>query len=216
MTILFQSNHSGDADVWRRMLARHLPGEAFRVYPDELGEPAEIDYALVWKPPRGMLGSLPNLKAIFSLGAGVDHLATDPELPTHVPVVRLVDPGLTERMTEFVTLTVLRHHRRLREYEELQRAHAWEELPVPLARDRRVYARDFPGDGDSDKPRGAPDHAAGPAAVVRVAPVRVRALARLGEDVDLLLAFLVRLASRVAREAGPVRLERGVVVGPRV
>lgn len=138
MTILFQSDHSGDPEVWRRLLQQHLPDEAVRVYPDELTDPGEIDYALVWKPPRGMLKGLPYLKAIFSLGAGVDHLATDPELPTDVPVVRLVDPGLTERMTEFVTLTVLRHHRRLREYEELQRAHTWEELDVPLARDRRV------------------------------------------------------------------------------
>lgn len=137
MTLLFQSK-TDDPEIWRRHLRAALPEEDIRVYPDELGDPAEIDMALVWHPPRGLLASLPNLKAIFSLGAGVDHLASDPELPTDVPVVRMVDPGLTEGMTEYVVLSVLRHHRRFREYAALQAEHRWEELPVPLARSRRV------------------------------------------------------------------------------
>jgi len=137
MTLLFQSK-TDDPEIWRRHLRAALPEEDIRVYPDDLGDPAEIDVALVWHPPRGLLASLPNLKAIFSLGAGVDHLASDPELPRDVPVVRMVDPGLTEGMTEYVVLSVLRHHRRFREYAALQAAHRWEELPVPLARSRRV------------------------------------------------------------------------------
>lgn len=137
MTVLFQS-HGDDPEVWRAALQRHLPDEEIRIFPDELGDPAEIDFAIAWKPPRGMLKTLPNLKAIFSLGAGIDHLASDPDLPRDVPVVRLVDRGLTIGMTEFVTLSVLRHHRRLREYAELQAQHRWKELPVPLAPNRRV------------------------------------------------------------------------------
>lgn len=137
MTVLFQS-HGDDPELWRKALQQHLPDEEIRVYPDELGDPAEIDYAVAWKPPRGMLKTLPNLKAIFSLGAGVDHLASDPDLPRGVPVARMVDEGLTIGMTEFVTLSVLRHHRRLREYQELQKQHRWEELPVPVAPKRRV------------------------------------------------------------------------------
>ncbi len=137
MTLLFQSK-TDDPEIWRRHLRAALPEETIRVYPDELDDPAEIDVALVWHPPSGLLASLPNLKAVFSLGAGVDHLASDPELPSDVPVVRMVDPGLTEGMTEYVVLSVLRHHRRFREYAELQAEHRWEELPVPLARGRRV------------------------------------------------------------------------------
>jgi glyoxylate/hydroxypyruvate reductase A len=108
------------------------------VYPDEVGDPGQIDYAVVWKPPRGMLAELPNLKAIFSMGAGIDHLASDPDLPRHVPVVRMVDPGLTERMTEYVVMMVLRHHRRLRAYQAQQAEHVWRECHVPLGRERRV------------------------------------------------------------------------------
>lgn len=137
MTLLFYSLDD-DPAAWREMLQRHLPEEEVRLYPDELGDPADIDYAAVWKPPRGMLKGLANLKAIFSLGAGIDHLASDPELPAGVPVVRMVDSGLMEGMTEFVVLAVLRHHRRLGDYAEQQRAHRWRQLPTPLARHRRV------------------------------------------------------------------------------
>jgi len=137
MTILFQSK-GDDPAKWRGMLQAELPDETVRLYPDELGDPGEIDYALVWKPPQGMLAQLPNLKAIFSLGAGVDHLASDPDLPKDVPVIRLVDEGLTIGMTEFVTFAVLKHHRRIREYQELQREHLWREMQVPLATNRRV------------------------------------------------------------------------------
>lgn len=137
MTILFYSPDD-DPAAWRAMLRRHLPDEDIRIYPDELGDPADIDYAAVWKPPAGMLRELSNLKAIFSLGAGIDHLASEPELPAGVPVVRMVDAGLMEGMTEFVVLTVLRHHRRLVDYAAQQREHLWRQLPTPLARDRRV------------------------------------------------------------------------------
>jgi glyoxylate/hydroxypyruvate reductase len=65
-------------------------------------------------------------EAIFSLGAGVDHILADPELPD-VPVVRIVDPDLTMRMTEYVVLHVLMHHRRQRLYDAQQRERMWRE-----------------------------------------------------------------------------------------
>jgi glyoxylate/hydroxypyruvate reductase A len=137
MVILFQSK-GDDPDKWRRMFADVLPEADVRVGPDEVAEPAEVDYAVAWKPPQGLLKRFPNLKAIFSLGAGVDHLASDPDLPTHVPVVRMVDAGLTQGMTEYVAWAVLGHHRRMREYRELQAQARWEELEVPLGPGRRV------------------------------------------------------------------------------
>ncbi len=88
-------------------------------------DPGDIAYACVWLPPPGLLATLPNLRAIFSLGAGVDHILCDPALPEGVPVVRIVDPDLTMRMTEYVVLHVLMHHRGQRRYDAQQRAHRW-------------------------------------------------------------------------------------------
>lgn len=136
MALLFKSD-TDRADIWQDAIMKLMPDLDFRIWP-EIGDPAEIDYALVWNPPKGELAKLPNLKVIFSMGAGIDHLASDPELPETVPVVRMVDEGLTLGMTEFVVMAVLRHHRRLPEYEAQQREKHWEQLLTPLAPDRKV------------------------------------------------------------------------------
>jgi len=86
------------------------PGLDLRMWPDA-GRIEDIRYALAWGPPPGALKTIPNLQLIVSVGAGVDHLLKDPELPA-VPVVRYVDPDLTARMIDYVALQVLYHQRR--------------------------------------------------------------------------------------------------------
>jgi glyoxylate/hydroxypyruvate reductase len=102
-----------------------------------LGRLTDIDYALVWNPPHGLLRTLPNLKLIISVGAGVDGILSDPELPD-VPLVRYVDPDLTARMVEYIVLNVLFHHRRMSEFRELQQQRRWEYLAEPAAHAVRV------------------------------------------------------------------------------
>jgi glyoxylate/hydroxypyruvate reductase A len=124
-------------DSWRRALLAVDPGLDLRQWP-EVGDPADIEYALVWFPPKGELKSYPNLKVIFSIGAGIDHLASDPELPKGVPIVRMVEPGLTAGMTEFVLMSVLYHHRFMLDYAEQHRNKVWREIDQVPPWDRRV------------------------------------------------------------------------------
>ena len=87
-----------DADgPWRKALVALDPDIEFRAWP-EWGDYRDIDFVLVWRPPPRLLKQLPALRAIFSLGAGVDHLLGDPDLPAGVPVIRMVDPFLTRNM----------------------------------------------------------------------------------------------------------------------
>ncbi len=130
MALLFSSTFDG-ADEWRDALARLLPDLEFRVWPQGVGDPADIEYALVWEPGRGMLRRFPNLKAIFSLGAGVDHLMDDPDLPAGVPVVRLVDGMLTRGMTEYIVARVLHYHRQFHLYRRFQEEGRWKSLEAP-------------------------------------------------------------------------------------
>jgi glyoxylate/hydroxypyruvate reductase A len=102
-----------------------------------IGRVGDIDTALVWQPPPGLLASLPGLKLIVSVGAGVDSLLGDATLP-EVPLVRFVDPDLTARMAEYIVLGVLTHHRRMTEFRELQAKSEWKYLPEPAAREVRV------------------------------------------------------------------------------
>src|SRR5580704_12722248 len=106
MAILFKSTPASQAR-WRPYLTAAWPKRDIRYWP-EIGDKAAIDYALVWQPEPGLLASLPNLKLIMNLGAGVDQLLADPTTPRHVPIVRLVDPYMTEAMSEYVALQVLR------------------------------------------------------------------------------------------------------------
>lgn len=136
MAILFASA-TDDPTPWREGFAAELPGLDFRVWPAR-GNAADIDCALVWQPPAGALRDLPNLEILYALGAGVEHVLADPDLPRGVPLVRLVDPGLTAGMTEFVVMRVLHYHRRMPEYEAAQREKSWRPLPQKLPQDRRV------------------------------------------------------------------------------
>jgi len=122
---------------WETRFRALAPGRDVRAWPDRVGDPTNVAYACVWKPPPGLLGSFPRLKAIFSLGAGVDAFVTDPALPD-VPVVRIIDADLTRRMTEYVTLHVLMHHRRVRLYERQQRERQWCDHDQPAASDVTV------------------------------------------------------------------------------
>ena len=102
------------------------------------GDKADIEFAFVWAPEPGALREFPNLKCIFSIGAGVDHLLKDPDLPDGVPIVRMVEPELTQGMSEYVTMHVLRHHREVPALEQQQRDKVWHELIAPTAPSRKV------------------------------------------------------------------------------
>src|SRR5207253_7400090 len=136
MVILFRSTPAATTR-WRPLLAELMPEHEFRFWP-EIGDPADIEYAMVWQPPPRLLASLPSLRLICGLGAGIDHLLRDPDLPKHVPIVRLVDPYMTEAMSEYVALSVLRLHRQDLDYLAQQRAGVWEEREQKNAAERPV------------------------------------------------------------------------------
>lgn len=109
--------------------------------PDGESDPS-ISYAVVWKQRPRILSQLPNLKAIFSIGAGVDHLFSDNSLPD-VPIVRVVADNLTQYMTEYVVWRVLDHHRQGMLYHAQQRKKIWREPPQRPAEDISVGIMGF-------------------------------------------------------------------------
>ncbi|HSI42542.1 MAG TPA: glyoxylate/hydroxypyruvate reductase A [Xanthobacteraceae bacterium] len=112
-----------DQAPWVERLQALEPGRPVRAWP-ERGDPSEIGYLCVWKPPSAALTGWPNLKGVLCMGAGVDHLMQNPALPA-VPVVRVVDPDLTARMSEYIVLHVLLHHRALLRTLADQKARHW-------------------------------------------------------------------------------------------
>ncbi|MER8866127.1 glyoxylate/hydroxypyruvate reductase A [Mesorhizobium sp. M0751] len=107
---------------WRELLSAE---REVVLEPNGAGDPS-ITYAVVWKQRPNLLSSLPNLRAIFSIGAGVDHIFADPTLPD-VPVVKVVADNLTQYMTEYVVWRVLDHHRQGMLYRAQQQKKIWHE-----------------------------------------------------------------------------------------
>ncbi len=91
-----------------------------------------LDYALLWKPDADLFERAPDLKVIFSGGAGVDSFMTLPGLPD-VPIVRFVDRSLTDRMSEWVVMQCLMHLRGQTEHDRLQRRREWGRQVAPEA-----------------------------------------------------------------------------------
>ena len=124
MALLFKGL-SDNVSNWKSELTTRIPDLDMRIWPD-VGDINDIEIAFVWQPPPGDLKRYPNLKAIINLGAGVDPLLSDPELPRHLPISRIVDPNLTMQMTTYILFAVIRYHRRLDVYEERQKDAIWE------------------------------------------------------------------------------------------
>jgi glyoxylate/hydroxypyruvate reductase A len=122
---------------WRERFLRVCPDRPVALIPDDAIDPDSVRYAAVWKPQPGALAEFPNLAAIFNLGAGVDAVVSDLTLPT-VPLVRVSVSDLTKRMTEYVVMHVLMHHRRQGYYAESQRNKVWAPKLQWAARDLRV------------------------------------------------------------------------------
>ncbi len=137
MAVLLSTKASTMED-WRDALLEVDPGLEIRLFP-EAGDPAEIEAAVCWTAhDLGELRRYPNLRLLVSMGAGVDHLLRPPGPPPGVPVARLVDERLTQGMTEWVLLNVLRFHRQDFEYRAQQAARIWRELPAPDTARRRI------------------------------------------------------------------------------
>lgn len=109
-------------------------GHETRVWPD-VGNLADIDYLVVWGDFDIDYAKMPRLKAIFSLGAGIDHMGDLTRIPEHVSIIRFVDPLLTEEMTGYVVMNVLRFHRRDAFYRQGQAAREWDFVSPPPAGD---------------------------------------------------------------------------------
>jgi len=136
MAILIQNPMRGTPEVWKETLAKVLPKEDVRFWPDA-GKLEDIEVLIVGIPKLSELPKLPNLKLTISLLAGVDGMIKDSALPD-VPLVKVEPPTGDRMMTEYALSLVLYHHRNIPLYRVNQAKHKWEGLPAKRAEDRTV------------------------------------------------------------------------------
>ncbi|MEO9339167.1 glyoxylate/hydroxypyruvate reductase A [Mesorhizobium sp. SB112] len=119
-----------------------LSGKRKVVLEPEGAQDPSIEYAVVWRQKHNVLKNLPNLRAIFSVGAGIDHILTDPGLPD-VPIVRVVADNLTRHMTEYLVWRVMDHHRQGHLFRVQQQRKIWHEPLQRTANDISVGIMGF-------------------------------------------------------------------------
>lgn len=101
-------------------------------------DPAAVRYIFVWKPKADAFDGLTGLRAVLSLGAGVDALLSHPKLPADIPLVRFVDNDLSQRMSDYVVAHVTMHHRLYSRFRADQKARRWSQLYPPAASETTV------------------------------------------------------------------------------
>lgn len=109
---------------WRDNLLAFNPDLDIRLWPD-IGNPAEIDFVMAWKPPLGTLNLFTHAKAIQSLAAGVDHILVDSAIPTDIPVLRITDPYMANDIVQYVCAYVLQHVKMVEHWADKQKQKKW-------------------------------------------------------------------------------------------
>ncbi len=122
---------------WKQYFYHAMPELETRCWP-QIGDQEEIRYALLWNPPEELFDQLSNLQVIFSIGAGVDGILKVKSRPKHLPLVRLADKELTDGMVQYVIYAVLRIHRNMVDYDQMQKDRHWGFFPQQAASDCRV------------------------------------------------------------------------------
>ena len=116
---------------WKAALQKAAPDIPVYGMGEEV-PPGEIAMAAVWKHPPGSLERFPNLRGIHCLGAGVDFILEDPQIPESLPVMRVVDPFLASDMAEYVLAQILASLKGLHRYKTEQGRGIW--APKPYQR----------------------------------------------------------------------------------
>ena len=122
-------------EVWAELFRQELPGHEVLTSTPGTGK---VAYVVVGRPDPGLIASLPGLEVVLSLNAGVEHLLASGEAGEHLPIVRMVDPGLVEGMVEWIAAQVLAWHRKLFAYRDQQSEGVWAQQPEKLARERTI------------------------------------------------------------------------------
>lgn len=132
-----------DSAPWRDAFLALDPDLDFYSWPNwPAPDPNSPGFALVWQPPHGLLAERADLCAVFSLGAGMDHLLSDPQLPA-LPLIRMADDGLADGMAEYVLMAVLMLHRRMPHFIAQQKRREFVRAFAPAASDITVSLLGF-------------------------------------------------------------------------
>lgn len=121
---------------YKHVLSRELSRAGVSAELSQGHDPAEVDY-IVYAPNPDLTDFSPftRARAVLCLWAGVEDIVGNPTLTQ--PLTRMVDPGITEGMNQWVAGHVLRHHLGM-DAHIVNPGHVWDPVSPPLSGDRTV------------------------------------------------------------------------------
>lgn len=126
-------SHKEKTEIWRQVFHRHFEGEKLLVTSaKEHGDYQKADFVVQgMDEPLIDFSNMPNLKAIASPGAGVDHILFDENMkliwPEHIPVLRLRDEILGIKASDYVLMRALYFNLHMHNYRLYQKQKKWKQ-----------------------------------------------------------------------------------------
>ncbi|WP_250474172.1 glyoxylate/hydroxypyruvate reductase A [Caballeronia sp. GAFFF1] len=125
MLLLVNSGGPAAVSEWQDHFAECMPELTVRGWDDPEVDDARVDFVLVWEPTAGRIARMTSLRIVFSAAAGVDHIVSDLSVPAHLPIVRMLTPETTERMSDYVMAACFGIVREFPALHEAQRQRRW-------------------------------------------------------------------------------------------
>ena len=122
MNIFFYATYSNQHEFLNTLRKKFKNDKIFTI--NDNIDLSKIDAAMVWNLPSNIFKKMINLKAIFSIGAGVDHILKLPNI-RNIPIIRVKDPTMRIRMYNHVLSQILIFQLKLKIYDEAQRKKIW-------------------------------------------------------------------------------------------
>ena len=136
MNIFFYATYSNQEEFFHTLKKKFKHDKVFTINDDV--DLTKIDVAMVWNLPSNIFTKMINLKAIFSIGAGVDHILKLPNIG-NLPIIRVKDPTMRVRMYNHVLSQILIFQLKLKTYDEAQRKKIWmNERYTPLNKELTI------------------------------------------------------------------------------
>ncbi len=110
-------------DRWVDAFHRALPHHEVTLWPDPV-DPEAVEFFCVWKHDWEDLANYPNLRGLMLVSAGIDQVDFN-LVPDGVPVVRLVDPAMSQDIAEYCLHWVTHFSRSFDQYQRQQPNADW-------------------------------------------------------------------------------------------
>ena len=131
MTILFHNTTFDKIDVWKKTIKKYFKNEKIISIKDYKNF-HDVNYAIIWNLPDNILSGLKNLQVIFSMGAGVDHILKLKNYNKKIPIIRIKDEEMGERIANYSLAQILNYQLNFKIFQNSQIKQYWSGERTPI------------------------------------------------------------------------------------